>query len=787
MSVRRPVLLVLVLVLVAGVIMPVSAGAIPPREDGIMRALRAQGVIPPKASARQAQAIYDAYIARKTGGKGEDPGNPEAAQMLAAAEKSGRPVQRHGQMRPDNKRYDTILTLLVEFAGTDYDAAGNAHTGPLHNEIEQPAADNNSDFWVEDFSTAHYQRMLFNKAPGAKSMFTYFLEQSGGTYATDGKVTAWVQLPHSEWYYGADGATGNDNLNGPVWRVVADAVAAAGDSVDWSDFDNEDIYDLDGDGVYNEPDGYVDHIQVIHAGADQAAGGGAQGDDAIWSHSWWVDYGSGMGPSCLGGAETSDGTWVGPYTINPEDGTVGVFVHEFSHDLGLPDQYDTMYSGEASTAFWTLMSSGSWLGAPGQPLGTSPSSLNAWEKWVLGWLEPTYVSPGQSKKVNLRTTTASGRAGKAVRVNLPSYSYSQEITEPYSGQYMWYSGSGDMLWQTLEITTDVLPAGAGVSFKAWYDIEQDWDYGYVEVSHDGGSTWTPLQTNLSTTSDPNGNNDGFGITGTSGGWVDCTADLSAYAGIPVVLRFRYETDEAVAQLGWAIDDITIGGFFDDVESGAGDWVADGWVISDGAVSGTANQYYIAELRQPVGFDVSMNAWYNVLPNGYSVEFFNADPGVLLWYRNTRYGDNFAGVHPWAGQLLAVDAHPELLTAAGSNWLGQMIWGFEPGLELPWRTRIQLRDATFGLKPTTPFSVSSWWGVPFPTNVASMPAVSTYDDSMEWVDRTYEPYFGVAPDYDYYLYAATPSADTPTHGLRFSVLKEKPGSADVLVDFTNFTP
>ena len=271
--------------------------------------------------------------------------------------------------------------------------------------------------------------MLFGMA--TKSFTNYFLEQSGGTYLVSGEVSPlWVQVPHSEAYYGADQEYGDDNLNGPVWRVVQDAVAAAGNQVDWAK------YDADGDG-------YVDHLMIIHAGAGQEAGGGAQGDSSIWSHSWFVNAGSG-GPSGLGGAQTSDpNVWVGPYTIEPEDGTVGVFTHEFTHDLGAPDLYDTNYTGEASTGFWTLMASGSWLGDAGEPLGVSPSAEDAWTKYFLGWADPVVVKAGDPKaELELKQTSAAGTAGKVVKVELPDYQYQINLAAPKSGTKMWWSGHG---------------------------------------------------------------------------------------------------------------------------------------------------------------------------------------------------------------------------------------------------------------------------------------------------------------------------------------------------------
>ena len=83
--------------------------------------------------------------------------------------------------------------------------------------------------------------------------------------------------------------------------------------------------------------------------------------------------------------------WVYDYTVQPENGGLGVFAHEFGHDLGLPDLYDTSGNtggAENNTAFWTLMSSGANIG-DGSPdgIGDAPTDMGAWERLQLGWLE----------------------------------------------------------------------------------------------------------------------------------------------------------------------------------------------------------------------------------------------------------------------------------------------------------------------------------------------------------------------------------------------------------------
>ena len=73
-----------------------------------------------------------------------------------------------------------------------------------------------------------------------------------------------------------------------------------------------------------------------------------------------------------------------------------MFAHEYGHDLGLPDFYDTN-GGENCTAFWTLMSSGSWLNHGVDDIGTTPGYMGPWEKLQLGWLDYSVVDPGRER------------------------------------------------------------------------------------------------------------------------------------------------------------------------------------------------------------------------------------------------------------------------------------------------------------------------------------------------------------------------------------------------------
>src|SRR5258705_9119132 len=126
----------------------------------------------------------------------------------------------------------------------------------------------------------------------------------------------------------------------------------------------------------------------------------------------------------------------------------------------------------------------------------------------------------------------------------------------------WWSNSGDNLDSTLTRAFDLRTlAGkrATLSFEAWYDLEQDFDYGYVEVSTDGGATWAPLRATSSVESNPNGANYGHGLTGTSGdgpaaAWGGERAGLGAYAGKQDRVRFEASTGDAGHLPGGGLDD-----------------------------------------------------------------------------------------------------------------------------------------------------------------------------------------------------------------------------------------
>ncbi len=159
------------------------------------------------------------------------------------------------------------------------------------------------------------------------------------------------------------------------------------------------------------------------------------------------------------------------------------------------------------------------------------------------------------------------------------------------GEFSWWSNRGDTSNSTLTRAVDLRGATeATLTFSAWYEIEEGWDYAYVEASTDGGNHWDILAGNYSSDYNPVGNAFGLGWTGRSGGadeakWVEESVDLTPYAGQEILIRFEMVTDDAVNKPGLLIDDMAIAeiGWQDDGESGAAGWTSEGWILTDNSV------------------------------------------------------------------------------------------------------------------------------------------------------------------------------------------------------------
>jgi immune inhibitor A len=648
------------------------------------------------------------------------------------------------------EKTDKIFVVLVEFGNerhpdypdqdTDPDTPGpQTFDGPLHNQIPEPdRSKDNSTIWQADYSRQHYQDLYFSDDPNVDSVKNYYEKQSSGRYSVDGEVSDWVKVKYNEARYGrSNGFPCGSNVCNNSYNLIQDGVSAWYDSqiaagrtaaevkADLAQYDVWDRNDFDGDGNFDEPDGYLDHFQIVHAGGDQADGDPIYGEDAAWSHRSFVFPGTATGPSgnLQGGTQVGDtGLWVGDYTMQPENGGLGVFCHEYGHDLGLPDLYDTSGGGSNSINWWSLMAQ-QRVSGPGEVLGSRVNDMDPWSKLQLGWLDYETVVSGQTKTLNLGPHEYNSAKPQGVVVVLPDKDVTFDYGKPFAGENQWWSTSGDDLDNTMAREVDLTgKTSAALTLKARYDIEADFDYLYTQVSTDGGETWTSLDGTVGGNPFGKDSNNDPAITGSSDNqWLDMNVPLDAYAGQTVQLRFRYKTDGGVAPPGFFADEISVVAdgqplFTDGAENGDNGWTLNGFRTAQQTETLPFDQFYIASNRTYESYDQYMKTGpYNfgdpAKPDW--VQHFPYDTGLGVWYWDTSQPDNNTSEHPGTGLILPVDAHP----APIYNLEGQ-----------PWRERIAGYDATFSLHKAPSFTLDVNGK---PSYVRGQNAVPLFDDTKKY--------------------------------------------------------
>ncbi|MFF2655362.1 immune inhibitor A domain-containing protein [Streptomyces sp. NPDC058045] len=699
----------------------------------------------------------------------------------------------------DDKKYvelgrektDKIFTILVEFGDkvddtTMYDPDGpdgpedpvvkyGGDPGPGHNEIAEPdRKKDNSTAWQADYNQAHFQDMYFGSGKDKKgkqkhSLKTYYEKTSSGRYSVDGEVSDWVKVQSNEARYGSNYCGASTCSS--VWDLIRDGVTAwvadqkakgksdADIKADLAQYDQWDRYDYDGDGDFNEPDGYIDHFQIVHAGEDESAGGGAQGENAIWAHRWYA-YGSdagktGPGENQAGGTQIGDtGIWVGDYTMQPENGGLGVFAHEYGHDLGLPDLYDTSGGGENSVGFWSLMSAGSWLGTGKNEIGDMPGDMTAWDKLQLGWLNYDKAKAAVNSQHKLGVSEYNTKHRQGLVVDLPKKAVTTKVVKPAQGEKQWWSDSGDDLKNTLTRSVDLTgKSAAEFSLQGWWDIENEYDFLYTEVSTDGGANWTPIEGTADGKPLPRDAADRPVLTGKSGAYKKLVFPLNDYAGKKFDLRFRYSTDGGLSLKGFTADDmkLTADGetvFADDAEGDDNGWTSKGFSRIGESFTKDYEQYYVAENRQYVSYDETLKVGpYNFGSKKRPdwVEHYPYQNGLMVWLWDTSQKDNNTSVHPGEGLILPVDAHAKPMKWSDGTILRNKIQPFDAPFSIAWTDGFTLHKNDVALK------------------VRPQPGVRTFDD-----------HNGV------YWYASNPtgSVKVPDTGTEIKIIKE-PKSGDTM--------
>ncbi len=195
-------------------------------------------------------------------------------------------------------------------------------------------------------------------------------------------------------------------------------------------------------------------------------------------------------------------------------------------------------------------------------------------------------------------------------------------TPAYSGTYEWYSGAEAWAWRSFYQSFDIPAGGATLNFMTFFDIEEDWDYGYVEAYDHTTGEWATLDAS-GTVSDvahaqdnpntPDGREpmdyedagNWYAFTGSSGGWIPVSMDLSPFAGHTIDLYFTTWQDGAFTLQMMYVDDIAIPevGFSDGAEAGEDGWTSTGWSVTDGILDNgfgvvTIDTKWVPTVRYP---------------------------------------------------------------------------------------------------------------------------------------------------------------------------------------------
>ncbi len=663
--------------------------------------------------------------------------DPIAYRKLLAREKallSGN-VQAAEDLLPTPQK--NPLYVKVVFGGTDV----ISHTVPsdtepgcvavtdtfgpsAYGEVAPPGPLDNASFWIPDFEV-HYQSVIFGEGPDAPGYGVYdhpvlgpvdmtgltlqnfLLEMSGGTARMGGGILPEpTTAAHSHEFYGLqlyeEDEDGNcvegesDARRGQFAADSAEALKAQyGATADWSQ------YDADGNHV-------VDVTVFLHAGADNASSNCV---NCLWSHSSSFPAEGFQVAGDDTPADTSDDYYLKGYNVVPETLDLGVLVEEYEHQWGLPDIYTT--DGYTDSAeWWCSPHTGGVYG--GAMAGTKPAGHCLWQDYMLGWRTPrvvNYDDPALELELGRPRQQPAGTEDGLI-IKLPTIE--KEVENKAGEGVGWWSDMGDDLDNRVYRSFDLITATAPITFTfdSFWDIEPDYDYGYIEVSTDGGATWTTQKDldGVFTDSDPNSQNQGWGLTGASDEAQPLRFDFSAFAGKTISLRFRYLTDTGLAMPAWWVDNLLLVDangilYENDLETGFSGWTDEGWVTVP--FDQTFEKYYLVEWRDNNGlFDSALNDPYQTVysdDDEWIIDHlaFN-NPGLLITLRDTEQqfdyelGSNLSAapsVGPKHG-LLTVESHywPKRFDTKFPNVSGGFVGPSISG-------RVNPGDSTFGLTQT----------------------------------------------------------------------------------------
>lgn len=327
---------------------------------------------------------------------------------------------------------------------------------------------------------AHTPAFFNNLADGpGNSMAAYFTQASTGKFTITADCFGWYCSTQSMEHYGAP--SGGQKDSPLLYQLVTEAVAAADPYVNFADYDSN-------------GDGWVDYLQVVHAGSDEAM---TQSQNDIWSEMYY-DFDT----------PTVDGKRVGVYSMVSENDPMGVLAHEFAHQLGLPDLYDTDGPGNGGetdgAGLWDIMAAGAYL-----PLGSgdTPCLPSAWCRALLGWASVITVTANR----NAIPLAAASQNATILRINIPDISNEYFLVEcrANSGFDAYLPGGGLLIWHIDETRgnlnqndLETRPGKKRVTLEEAHGGTQHLDRSGLKM-YDPADPWSNSNGGFSPASDPN--------------------------------------------------------------------------------------------------------------------------------------------------------------------------------------------------------------------------------------------------------------------------------------------
>lgn len=316
----------------------------------------------------------------------------------------------------------------------------------------------------------------YNGATG--SVRQYFLDQSWGSYDMQIDVYGPVTVSKEASYYGKNDRYGND-LHADELVVEACKLAAA-QGADFSQYDSNN-------------DGYVDWVVVLYAGRGEADGGS---ESTIWPHQWDL-------------SETNktfklNGKTINHYCcLNEIDSEsnkrcgIGTFCHEFSHIMGLPDLYETNYNptGVHTLMEWDVMDYG-----PYNNNGNTPPAYSAYERWFMGWLQPTLVNSAIS------VTLPDINSSKAAVLMTETGQNVTDILNPNPNTFYLFENRQKIGWDRYLPGNGMLITKIKFNYNDWY---------YNEVNNSSSNMGVDLMEARTNTSNYGKSNDAYPAGSTS--------------------------------------------------------------------------------------------------------------------------------------------------------------------------------------------------------------------------------------------------------------------------------